>query len=153
MTIDFNSQPPESVGVRIHSPKDGDKMLLLGHSVGVWVHWTGRRTAPCLGEESCPRTRHKQPVRWCAYYDVAVVERPYAKPATLAILSVTPTKHRQIQELSEVETEGTHLELTIARRNASREWAIESARGLTPAEVPKSFDVAAELRRIWGVRE
>src|SRR5437667_3615004 len=59
--------PPDPVPFSILIPPPGvHRFTLLGLGRGIWLHWVGKRSLPCL-DQDCPRSRHIKPAYWLAY--------------------------------------------------------------------------------------
>ena len=147
MALTFNAPAPDYEDVQIWTPPAGETTIqILGPWVGVWIHWVGRRTMPCLNED-CPKARHNRPIRWCGYAPIVIFR---SKEQKRAVLGLSPEKAK------DVEAELTGFPgpfLKCHRKAGSREWTIKDifhreVKG-TPPPAP---DVQLVLLRVWGIK-
>lgn len=152
MPIDFSSPAPDFISVRIYTPTAHDRCLIIGEMSGVWIHWMGKRSLPCLGK-SCPKARHGKPCRWVGYIPITVWNAHESKPRPLrAILALTAQKWQIVQnKLVDLPT-GKSLQISVDKNPESRQWRIADLEFVdNPFPLLTSFRVSNELLRIWGI--
>ncbi len=148
MSISWQDENPPVITAKIWTPPAGlTEVCLLGRWLGVWVHWMGRRTLPCLGDE-CPKARHNRPIRWIGYAPITV---PRQKALEAAILALSPEK---AEELTEYMGDGLGPVIFCKRNQKSREWHIDhvNTEVKPDARFPITPDVRYVLFRLWGIR-
>lgn len=153
-TISWEDRPPVYPNARVLKVTNGKhSVMLLGEHRGKWVHWCGPRSLPCLREQ-CPRSRHKHPSNWFAYYPAAVPIKDKDDPRKIVSWSTTviacnPENARIICD------EGTprHLFLNIHKEPESKHFTIQAIkRWPTTIELPAVFSVEMVLYRLWGLQ-
>lgn len=86
---------PETEILRIPGGEKRTCLILSRAFWGVWTHWDGHRTEPCLGEgASCPGHKKGYPSRWKGYLHVWLVHQ-----AKEAFLEVTPGLAERIKDV------------------------------------------------------
>jgi hypothetical protein len=152
--IDWSPAPPPPVAARIITVSDGTShYVVLGSWAGIWVHWLGRRSLPCLGER-CPRSRHLRPMRWTGYLPAAasnltLTERGHVRTWSACVLPVGPDQARDLEE----HVRHCPFVLEIKKRPGERGWRVAGvSRTIPSGELPAAPDVRNTLYRVWGVR-
>jgi hypothetical protein len=156
--VDWGADPPPPPVARVWvATTDPCKFALLGPLVKLYIHWIGRRSFPCEGEDRCPRTLHAKPCRWQAYAPAAQLV-PVQDPNTLsygpswkrAVLPVSELMNAKL-EAAGVKIPGTVV--TVARSKTSKEVVLREVTTLeTTKGLPEWFDVKPILYRLWGIR-
>jgi len=153
--VAWTNSPPPIPEARIWPPPEGlSYFLVLGPYVGVWCHWIGKRSLPCL-DEDCPGPRHKRPMVWFGYLPGAIpIFSDQAKKNLLrhdpAILACGP---EAIEEIKPVLGNYPGPILTIKRMPKSRKWTLEKIkREVKVVSLPRCPDTRATLYRVWGMR-
>lgn len=153
--IDWTDKPPSVPLARIWTPPDLDSwVVLLGRWSGVWIHWIGRRSVPCLGPQ-CPSNRHLKPAHWAGYAPAAVAQ--LATDGTRKVQGwtaiVLPISAELAAELEPQLVPFPGPLLHIHRSAGKRVWAVKSVKSTPKGEhFPAAFDPRPSLYRLWGIR-
>lgn len=150
----WSNVPPAPVGARLWSPPMGSSSaVVLGDWLGLWLHWTGSRSVPCLGSD-CPKSRHIRPGKWYGYLPIAIptyAEGTNRKPTgwTAAVLALNNEQAYQVAPfLSEVPNVG----LVLNRDKTRKAWDLESSKPIKPVQgLPKCPSVEQVVQRLFGV--
>jgi hypothetical protein len=153
MSIQWNgSSPPQTLpdpSIRVLRLKAGQKYLvrLLGPPTVVWVHWTGDRSLPCLGEpcDRCP----PGPRRWKAFAAAEVTQfdletgKPQWRPYVVEIT------HHAAADLEQAGTDAILLFSRPAGR-ANGPVSIAATKHANTGKRRACFSVLPYLDRLWG---
>lgn len=153
--IDWDNQAPRIPAARVWTVPEGDsKVVLLGEPAGVWTHWMGRRSLPCLGEH-CPTSRHRRPAQWYGYYPAVQLvtelhERGYREQLGSKIV-LPGSSHFPAEISGKGIVRG--LVCTLRKEAGRREFHVKAlAVANDPSQLPETFNVRDVLYRLWGVR-
>ena len=153
--IPWADVPPPVPVASVWTPAEGVwDLVLLGPWFSCWLHWSGRRSLPCLAED-CPTARHRQPVRWQAYAPAALAVWANAERKSVDRWKpvVLPCGLECANDLLPFLTKfpGPAIRLTKKGNVKAWTWTIgkvtRSIHGL-----PAAFDPRPTLYRLWGVR-
>ena len=135
-------------------PKDRVSVCLLGPWYGQWVHWTGRRSIPCL-EDDCPKATHRHPQRWVGYMPGVVQEvkdRAIRDWRRWPIWVIGLPAHA-VHSIMQVDGMSFPLLVSVSRVEGRKEVKVDGIRcPLVVDNAPVAFDVAPTLAALWGVR-
>jgi hypothetical protein len=125
--------------------------ILSEHLWGIMVHWNGRNTEPCTGDElSCSGHQRKLPLRWKGYLHVWDHHKRTDK-----FLELTPTAARML--LDQVETEfplrGQRVEIARMNGDNARLRVSVQARINEGFKLPDEKDPEETLRKLWGMAD
>ena len=164
--IDWDDRPPTVHPARVWTCPVGEfRVRLLARPVGVWIHWLGKRSLPCL-KGDCPAARHRSPQRWQGYA-AAALARPRTeevrsgphgqyvdavRPVLGWIAIVLPLSPEQAAELDGADP-AAGVVVRVRRGKEDRTYQVAEVStpytGLPPL---RPFDVVPILLRMWGVR-
>lgn len=151
--VAWAAQPPSVPNATIYRPKETPVWIVaLGPPVGVWVHWMGKRSLPCLGDQ-CPAARHRRPVHWTGYLPAALPKGPGAPADAPEFTSiVVPLSDRNDEDLRAALAAGRPCLQIVGRKNG-KGWDLLKSKAVKRGACPlNAFDVRLVLMRAWGIR-
>lgn len=152
--FDFDDAPPPAPEARIAKIPFGDShWIVLGTGRGLWLHWEGKRTTPCDGE-NCPAGRHRRPAHWTCYLPAALqqiaLDEATGKHKAAYEKVVLAVNQEQAERLRD---QPFPIKLTVHRIKDKKGFSIRKIEPLQKhPNIPATFDVKATLYRVFGRR-
>lgn len=153
--IAWSDSAPLIPTARIWTPPIGlSAVCVLGNWRGVWIHWMGKRSLPCLDAE-CPKQRHLKPAKWVGYLPACT---PLFAPDSVSkvigqLPIILPLTAEQAEFLKPAMGAFPGPHLTLERLKEKKEWAIRDIKPLKRvAGLPACPNPEQTLYRAWGVR-
>lgn len=152
--VPWDDVPPEPVFERVVIPPVGvAKFTILGTGRGIWLHWLGKRSMPCL-RALCPKARHSKPVYWLGYLPCLQWSdsSEYATKVRFTKV-IVPLSTEKVHALRQKFGQLRGIIFDTARKTDCRKWTITKAGLPNPiGELENAFSVDLALYRCWGVR-
>jgi hypothetical protein len=153
-TPHWQDKPPSVSDVRgfaVIYPRVGravEAVLLGEEPAGVWLHWQGDRTVPCLGG-ACKVDHERSKALWHGY--IAVKTPRLAVPT---ILGVSAEAAGQLEYLASLYygIRGLRVKLSRSAHKKSR-VVVELVQEAKVKELPPAFDVRPYLMALWGLAD
>ena len=146
---------PEVPVARMFSHRLGVReVFLFPNPVAFWVHWTNKRSLPCVGK-FCPRDRHRKPVQLIAYYPGCYLgqERRQDRFAGVWVSTVFQAGIETKCRVDKVQAAGmlVKVKLEIVPGKVKLLPVEFTAVKKTPSQ-PGDFCILPTLFRSWGLR-
>lgn len=154
-SIAWTDRVPPAPSARIWQPPEGQHLAcILGDWRACWIHWMGKRSLPCLGDD-CPAARHRRPALWYAYLPLCIpkLSGPVQGYKITGYEAVILACNRE-----QAATIKPHLGdfpgpvVTVVRHKSDKTWKIEKIdrpdklKVVTPCP-----DVSITLHCVWGM--
>lgn len=151
---DWADSPPARSPARVWIPGVGKHWVaILGPHTGCWIHWLGKRSYPCLGEQ-CPAAKHRKPIYWVAYFPVIHCDDVGRKTDnTEHHLGVLPVGADVFNVLAELGPPFRGMAFKLHKKDGSKVWSVETVcRPKGDRGLPPCFEVKSTLFRVWGMK-
>lgn len=152
--FDFDDAPPPAPEARIAKIPIGEsRWIVLGTGRGLWLHWEGKRTTPCDGD-NCPAGRHRRPAHWTCYLPAALqqialdeTDGKHKASYEKVVLSVNQEQAEKLRD------QPFPIRLTIRRIDGKKGFSILKIEPLQRhPNIPAAFPVETTLYRVFGRR-
>lgn len=157
------SDKPLSLAIDHNPPKEGPEIFILrlrgserfsftclSELWGVWVHWSGQKSAPHYSDtKRCPGCRTQDPMRWKGFVHAFCVEKRQE-----VFLELTPASaHALNAQLATGELlRGQGIVVQRTKGDNGRLLVRVHSKCPDPDKLPPAKDPQESLMRLWGIQ-